>query len=148
MQVRCRGSDRAISNRSDHRAADVAGGAMIDGGAAIIPMGSVTADGLQPMPTQESATPELLVSAGPVVPSGLVIPVGPVVPAPKGAISLGATIAADGNPATALLLPVRPAAPSPAPVLAAAPASTLINVDELPMLSPLRNPPLLCAPPP
>jgi hypothetical protein len=64
--------------------------------------------------------PELLVAPGPVVPELLVAP-GPVVPVPEGASAPGAVVVVDGDPTTPALLPVRPEAPTPAPVPGDAP---------------------------
>src|SRR3954469_15873728 len=74
----------------------------------------------------EGAVP--VVAQGPLVPE-LLVAAGPVVPMPEGVVAPGAGVVLDGDPTTAALLPVRPEAPIPAPVL-----------DVPPVL-----PPLVCA---
>jgi hypothetical protein len=61
--------------------------------------------------------PELL---DPIVPE-LLVAAGPVVPVPEGVVALGAVVVGDGDPTTPALLPLRPEAPTPAPVPGDAP---------------------------
>lgn len=131
-----------------YRAPDVLGGTMIEGGEAS-PVVSVAPDPdsgrqfrLVPMPSgtepggQGKAVPALppalLVAAGPVVPvPGTLLPVadvpGAVVPVPG-----------VGEATTFALLPVRPVAPTPAPVLGA-----LLVLPVLVVLPPVL-PPVVC----
>jgi hypothetical protein len=117
-----------------YRAPDVLGGAMMDGGAAS-PVESVpAAAGGRPQPVPVAlevvAVPVVAPAVVPVpqdliVPELLVAP-GPVVPAPEGATAPGAGVVADGDPTTPALLPLRPEAPTPAPVPGAAPGLPLV----------------------
>jgi hypothetical protein len=70
-------------------------------------------------------------AAVPVVAQGFLNPAlpvaaAPVVPLPKGAVVPGVVVVLDGGCTTAALLPVRPEAPIPAPVLDAPPVLPLL----------------------
>jgi hypothetical protein len=83
--------------------------------AGAVPVGAVAVvEGAVPVVAQGALVPALLVAAGPVVPG------------PKGAVALGAVVVLDGDCTTAALLPVRPEAPIPAPVLDAPPVPPLL----------------------
>jgi hypothetical protein len=81
--------------------------------AAVVPPAAV------PVP-QGPIVPELLVAAKPGVPE-LLVAAGPVVPVTEGTVAAGEVAVVDGDPTTPALLPVRPEAPTPAPVPGDAP---------------------------